>query len=141
MSSNKISSLAGLDGCPNLRTLNMMDNKVSRIGSNPFFSFKLQILDRLSLSMNTEMHQEVNVGLRQSESSCLTGSLVGLKKLQYLNLAANQLISTRGLSLVNSLISLDLSSNHLTSLDEMESLALLQVLNVSRNTIQEVRVN
>ena len=71
--------------------------------------------------------------------SCVhLGSLVGLKRLQQLNISANQLISTRGLSLVSSLTTLDVSSNHITALDEIESLAVLQVLIASGNTIQEV---
>ncbi|XP_075264960.1 uncharacterized protein LOC142357166, partial [Convolutriloba macropyga] len=65
-------------------------------------------------------------------------SLVGLKRLQQLNISANQLISTRGLSLVSSLTTLDVSSNHITALDEIESLAVLQVLVASGNAIQEM---
>ena len=63
-----------------------------------------------------------------------------MKCLHTLDLSHNQLITTKGLGTVPTLQEVDLSMNHLPSLDDLEPLGLLQVLNAGGNNIIQVRI-
>lgn len=69
----------------------------------------------------------------------LSGGLESLKNLQQLLVDHNQLISTKGLCEVPTLIHLDCSFNHLAQVEGIENCGLLQVLKLQGNNLQEVK--
>lgn len=70
--------------------------------------------------------------------SHLLAGLDSLRRLQRLSLDHNQLVSTKGLKDVCTLLHLDCSYNHLASVEGLGSNILLRMLDLTSNSLSEV---
>ncbi|XP_030845358.1 leucine-rich repeat and IQ domain-containing protein 1 [Strongylocentrotus purpuratus] len=113
---NVLTSLQGLEGCSQLRKLNLSQNKITRISGVE----SLLSLTHLDLGHN----QLVNVS-----------GLTSLVHLQDLNLTSNHLSSVRGLDQCPLLQKLDLSSNSLSQTPNLSNNVLLRSLSLAGNSL------
>uniref|UniRef100_H2ZWG0 Leucine-rich repeats and IQ motif containing 1 n=1 Tax=Latimeria chalumnae TaxID=7897 RepID=H2ZWG0_LATCH len=167
LSKNQLSSIHGLEGCINLRTLELSYNNVTRIGRNTVSSPLAYILNctyykqcsfysSICVSMSFHMtdinlrplHVDMAIyGSTVCSLSCdniLNSSypfqcgLESLKNLQRLVMDHNQLITTKGLCETPTLMHLDCSFNHLSSIEGIENCGLLQTLMLQGNNLTEL---
>ncbi|KFW82277.1 Leucine-rich repeat and IQ domain-containing protein 1, partial [Manacus vitellinus] len=154
LSKNHLSSVCGLDGCKNLQNLELSYNRITRFGKKiiPIFlvllfevSYVLFFIFMFTVSFyhSPLSHIEVTSELHQFLFDCglnlqFSDGLKSLKNLQQLTVDHNQLISTKGLCEVPTLIYLDCSFNHLTQVEDIENCGLLQVLKLQGNNLQEL---
>lgn len=68
------------------------------------------------------------------------GGLGALKMLQQLSVDHNQLLSTRGLKEIYTLLHLDCSYNYLSHIEGLENCALLSALDLRGNSLTEVNL-
>ncbi|KFP67975.1 Leucine-rich repeat and IQ domain-containing protein 1, partial [Cariama cristata] len=160
LSKNRLSSVCGLDGCVNLQNLELSYNRITRIGkkiNEKLFQFVEQYLCYVSIMLfHLRMHDHklsncVSNALKFSAYVCIWKmsallkskgyflcGLQSLKNLQQLIVDHNQLISTKGLCEVPTVIHLDCSFNHLTQVEGIENCGLLQILKLQGNNLQEL---
>ena len=65
---------------------------------------------------------------------------LSLKELHTLDVSNNQLVSSRGLGQCVGLQTVNLSHNHLSTVDDLHTLPLLQHLDVSQNALMQVSI-
>ncbi|NWI96721.1 LRGUK protein, partial [Pitta sordida] len=117
---NDVEEIKGLEKCPSLSHLSLAHNKLFAIGG----------LENLPIKI-------LNLSFNQLEKA--TG-LESLKSLQKLDLSFNKITSLQGLEGHELLETINLESNQISELHElqwMEDLPLLRVLNLLKNPLQE----
>ncbi|KGL73174.1 Leucine-rich repeat and IQ domain-containing protein 1, partial [Tinamus guttatus] len=157
LSKNRLSSVCGLDGCRNLRNLELSYNKITRIGKK-IMKKKTNCVKayfcclHLGFVLFTFTQNQERVFFFFFDTGNLTvfyfngvnsafsfpGGLESLKNLQQLIMDHNQLISTKGLCEAPTLMHLDCSFNHLTQVEGIENSGLLQILKLQGNNLQEL---
>uniref|UniRef100_A0A8C3WRK1 Leucine rich repeats and IQ motif containing 1 n=1 Tax=Catagonus wagneri TaxID=51154 RepID=A0A8C3WRK1_9CETA len=129
LNKNQLTSFHGLDGCTNIQKLELSYNKVTRIGLIDNNDLWIQS----GLCWSWIMYNTNELGM-----FCLPGGLESLKNLQQLIVDHNQLISTKGLCDIPTIIYLDCSYNHLTEVEGIENCGLLQILKLQGNYLSEL---
>uniref|UniRef100_A0A8C8RE11 Leucine rich repeats and IQ motif containing 1 n=1 Tax=Pelusios castaneus TaxID=367368 RepID=A0A8C8RE11_9SAUR len=132
LNKNQLASLHGLDGCSNLRNLELSYNKITRIGKKTIKMMHVIHITSLSCIICLGWISCAKISAR------LICGLESLKNLQQLIVDHNQLISTKGLCDVPTLMHIDCSFNHLTQLEGIENCGLLQILKLQGNNLSEL---
>ncbi|KFO75275.1 Leucine-rich repeat and IQ domain-containing protein 1, partial [Cuculus canorus] len=156
LNKNHLSSVCGLDGCINLRNLELSYNRITRIGKkineiySNFYNNICAVHDQNYTSLGFRASQLLSPRRMKKQTwnrlafqSALSLSLICsglelLKSLQRLIVDHNQLVSTKGLCEAPTLIHLDCSFNHLTEVEGIENCGLLQILKLQGNNLQEL---
>ncbi|KAI8781288.1 leucine-rich repeat and IQ domain-containing protein 1 [Biomphalaria glabrata] len=116
---NKLSAIHGLDGCINLRWLDLSSNNITKLGG-------LASLRRLH-TLNVSYNQVIS-----------TESLEKVVTLQELDLSHNFLQQISDVQKLCLLTRLDLSSNNLLEVPELKNQVLLQILLLQKNSIKSL---
>uniref|UniRef100_A0A674HWC2 Leucine rich repeats and IQ motif containing 1 n=1 Tax=Terrapene triunguis TaxID=2587831 RepID=A0A674HWC2_9SAUR len=136
LNKNQLASLHGLDGCNDLRNLELSCNKVTRIGKKILKMMHfIHLTSVLCPAVGTGSCWKVE---KLKYEFSFSGGLESLKNLQQLIVDHNQLISTKGLCDVPTLMHIDCSFNHLTQLEGIENCGLLQILKLQGNNLSEL---
>ncbi|KAH9494777.1 Leucine-rich repeat and IQ domain-containing protein 1 [Bulinus truncatus] len=119
LANNKLGAIHGLDGCINLRWLDISRNNITKLGG-------LASLRRLH-TLNASYNQIIS-----------TEGLEKVVTLQELDLSHNFLQQMSGIQKLCLLTRLELSSNNLLQVPELKNQVLLQVLNLQENSIKSM---
>ncbi|KXJ70485.1 hypothetical protein RP20_CCG023395 [Aedes albopictus] len=134
---NKISQLPTFQHIPRLKTFNGSNNSIAHIDKNQFIR-QIQI-ENIDLSHNQLTNLDLTLSSRNLQAIDISNNkLTSLKitlQMEYLNIGNNVLstLVTNGECLLKSLI---LSSNKLASQPNFINCQLMEVLDVSKNTME-----
>ncbi|XP_072511604.1 leucine-rich repeat- and IQ domain-containing protein 1 isoform X2 [Notamacropus eugenii] len=121
LNDNELTSFQGLDGCSNLRNIEVSNNKITRIGGLE----SLKSLQQLIVNHNQLMS---------------TGGLCSVPTIMYLDCSYNNLTKVEGIKDCGLLQILKLQGNYLTELPSLENQVLLRELYLDDNSISSLEI-